>query len=449
MSNNHILADKQLQFILESNKKINLAHGAVRTGKTVGSGFRFMQAVDSCPDSQIWAIGHTSTTIYNNLIRLILEPAADGKPDPLAIFRPYCVWKKGDRQLLYKDKVISTAGAKDSGAIGVFHGQTMSIAYCDEMTLYPDNIIDMISTRPSNPHSILIATMNPSSPTHKLKQWIDKAAAGDPNYYALKFTLEDNPFVDDDYKMRLKNSLSGVFYKRNYLGEWCLAEGAIFDFFDRSLYVCNRPPRCADYWIVGIDYGTNNAFAAVLLGCSAGTYDQSGKMMWVEKEYYWDSKKTERQKTSSEFADDIKAWLEPYSVRGIYIDPAAAHFRLDLQRRGLHPVNAENDVDNGIIKMTSEMKSGRLFVCAECKNLIREIESYVWDPKCSVKGEDAPLKKDDHAVDALRYAVNTHKIPTPYDGDGLGGNGAPRPGFGPRGGGHPLNAKPMGDYGFR
>ena len=52
MSNNHILADKQLQFILESNKKINLAHGAVRTGKTVGSGFRFMQAVDSCPDSQ-------------------------------------------------------------------------------------------------------------------------------------------------------------------------------------------------------------------------------------------------------------------------------------------------------------------------------------------------------------------------------------------------------------
>jgi phosphotransferase system glucose/maltose/N-acetylglucosamine-specific IIC component len=48
--------------------------------------------------------------------------------------------------------------------------------------------------------------------------------------------------------------------------------------------------------LLGIDYGTNNAFAAVLLGCSAGTYDQSGKMMWVEKEYYWDSKKTERQK---------------------------------------------------------------------------------------------------------------------------------------------------------
>jgi hypothetical protein len=70
---------------------------------------------------------------------LILEPAAEGKPDPLAISSALTAsGKKGDRQLLYKDKVISTAGAKDSGAIGVFHGQTMSIAYCDEMTLYPD-----------------------------------------------------------------------------------------------------------------------------------------------------------------------------------------------------------------------------------------------------------------------------------------------------------------------
>lgn len=453
----HVLAERQLQFIIESTKKINLAHGAVRTGKTIGSGFRFMQAVDACPDSQIWAIGHTSTTIFNNLIRLILEPAAEGIPDPLAIFRPYCTWKKGDRQLLYKDKVISTAGAKDSGAIGAFHGQTMSIAYCDEMTLYPDSIIDMISTRLSNPHSVLFATMNPSSPTHKLKGWIDKARDGDSNYYALQFLLEDNPFVDDDYKLRLKNSLSGVFYKRNYLGEWCLAEGAIFDFFDRALYVCKRPPRCADYWIVGIDYGTNNAFAAVLIGCSAGNYAQNGKMMWVEKEYYWDSKKTERQKTSSEFADDIKNWLQPYSVRGIYIDPSAAHFRLDLQRRGFHPVNADNDVDNGIIKMTSEMKSGRLFVCSECTNLIREIESYVWDPKCAEKGEDAPLKKDDHTIDALRYAVNTHHIAPTLDVEEYN-----KKLFGKRNAGHPLGDvdyqqnrqhmngyKPVSDYGFR
>lgn len=455
MSN--VLADRQLEFILKSTKKINLAHGSVRCGKTVGTVFRFMQAVDNCPDSQIWMIGHTSSTIYDNAIRLILEPKEYGQPDPLAIFRPFCTWKRGDRELLYKDKVISTVGAKDAGAIGAIQGKTMSIAYCDEMTLYPDSIIDMISTRLSNPHSMLIATMNPSSPTHKLKQWIDKAAEGDPNYYALKFTLDDNPFVDDDYKLRLKNSLSGVFYKRNYLGEWCLAEGAIFDFFDRSIYVVNRPPRSADYWILGVDYGTNNAFAAVLLGVSTGYYAQNGKMMWVEKEYYWDSKKTERQKTSSEFADDIKEFIQPYAVKCIYVDPSAANFKLDLQRRGLHPVNADNDVENGILKMTSDMKSGRLFICSQCTNLIREVESYVWDPKSAEKGEDAPLKKDDHAVDALRYAVNTHRIASMVEADDFNRKIAQQ-----RSSGHPLNVdgyqqnrqnmngcKPASDYGFR
>lgn len=411
-ANNNVLADRQLEFVLNSTKKINLAHGSVRCGKTMGSLFRFLQACFECPDSQIWMIGHTSSTIYDNAIRLILEPRPYGEPDPLAIFRPFCSWRKGERELLFRDKTISTVGAKDSGAIGAIQGKTMSIAYCDEMTLYPDSIIDMISTRLSNPHSILFATMNPSSPSHKLKGWIDKARAGDPDYYELKFTLEDNPFVDDDYKLRLKNSLSGVFYKRNYLGEWCLAEGAIFDFFDRSLYVVQRPPRSADYWIVGIDYGTNNAFAAVLIGVSTGQYQQEKPMMWVEKEYYWDYRKTNFQKTSSEFAKDIKEWIAPYYVKSIYIDPSAANFRLDLQRLGMHPVGADNDVENGIQKLTSDMKSGKLFVCSECTNLIREIEGYVWDPKSAEKGWDEPLKKDDHSVDALRYAVYTHKVPT-------------------------------------
>lgn len=407
-----LLAPKQIEFILKSTKRWNIAHGSVSSGKTVGSLFRFMQAVDQCPDSQIWMIGHTSSTVYDNAIRLIIESKGNDAPDPLAIFRPFCTWKKGDRELCFKDKTISTVGAKDSGAIGAIQGKTMSIAYCDEMTLYPENIIDMIDTRLRNPHSMGFCTMNPSYPTHKIKKWIDKADAGDKNYYQLHFKLEDNPFVDEEYKERIKNSLSGVFYKRNYLGEWCLAEGAIFDFFDRSVYVLRKPPKAADYWIVGVDYGTNNAFAAVLVGVNCGKYDQSKPMMWAEKEYYWDYKVRGRQKTSSEFADDLKAWLEPYSVKCIYIDPSAANFRLDLQRRGIHPVNADNDVDNGIIKMTSDMKAGKLFICSDCVNLIREIESYVWNPKCIETGEDEPLKRDDHAVDALRYAVQSHKPPT-------------------------------------
>lgn len=398
------LAPKQVKFIAESTKHWNLAHGSVRSGKTVGTLWRFMQAAYECPDSQIFMVGHSSDTIYQNAIRLLLESPQ------FTVFRPFCTWQPGERVLRYRDKKIKTLGAKDEGAIGNFQGKTMSLVYCDEMTLYPESIIDMIDTRLSNPHSMGFASMNPSFPSHKLKQWIDKADEGDSNYYALHFTLDDNPYLDPSYKNRIKASLSGVFYKRNYLGLWVLAEGAIFDCFDKAIHVVKKPPRCADYWIVGIDFGTSNSFACLVIGVSTGNNTQQGKCLWVEKEYYWDSKKQGRQKTNSQYADDVQELLEPYAIKGIYMDPSAASMRLELQKRGMHVVQADNDVLNGIQTMVSEMGKGNLFICSECKNTIREIEQYVWDEKKSKQGEDEPVKKADHSCDALRYCIQTHKV---------------------------------------
>lgn len=403
-----LLAPRQMEFILDSTAKINIAHGSVRSGKTVSTLFRFMEAVDKCPDSQIWMIGHTSTTIYHNAVRLLME--SNQPNNPLGIFHPFLTWHPGKGQLKFKDKTISTLGAKDEGAIGAIQGKTFSIAYCDEITLYPESIIDMIDTRLSNPHSQMFCSCNPSHPTHKIKEWIDKAEEGNKQYYSLQFTLDDNPYVDDDYKRRIRDSLSGLFYKRNYLGLWCLAEGAIFDFFDRQIHVVKRPPAAADYWIAAIDYGTTNPFACLLIGVSTGKYTQTGKRMWVEKEYYWDPKKTGRQKVNSEFAAEVEAFLEPYGIRHIYIDPSAEAFQLELRRKGLHTVHANNDVDNGIQMMTSEMKKGNLYICEGCTNTIREIQSYVWDSKAADKGYDEPSKKDDHAVDALRYAIASHRV---------------------------------------
>lgn len=398
------LSPKQLEFIANSTRKWNLAHGSVRTGKTEGTLFRFMQACYQCPDSQIFMVGHTADTIYQNVIRLIMEN------ERFSIFRQFCTWFAGKRQLKFMDKTIATLGAKDEGAIGQFQGKTFSLVYCDEITLYPESIIDMIDTRLSNPHSMGFASMNPSHPGHKVKKWIDRAEAGDPNYYALHFTLDDNPYVSEEYKQRIASSLSGLFYKRNYLGLWCLAEGAIFDFFDHNVHIVSRPPVAADYWIAGIDYGTVNAFACVLVGVSSGKYTQTGKKLWVEKEYFWDPIKQGRQKTNSEYADAVQEFLEPYGVKNIYVDPSAEAFQVELRRRGVHVVHANNNVRDGIQLMTTEMKKGNLFVCSECKNLIREIEGYVWDPRAASKGEDAPLKKDDHVVDALRYCVASHKV---------------------------------------
>lgn len=387
-----------------------MAHGPVSSGKTMGSLFAFMHAVDQCPDSQIWMLGHTSSTIYDNCIRLLLEPKAPGMPDPLAVFRPFCAWKKGDRALIFRDKEIGTIGAKDAGAAGAIQGKSMSLAYCDEITLYPEYIIDLIDTRLRNPHSKAFASMNPSHPSHKVKQWIDKAAEGNPDYYALQFMLDDNPYLDDAYKNRIKNSLSGIFYQRNYLGLWCLAEGAIFDFFDRKLHTGPVPPRCAEYWVAGIDDGSSNNFACLLIGINTGKSIQDKPMRWVEKEFVWDCKARGRALTMAEKREYVMEFLEPYAVKALYIDPSAAALKTEFRRFGVAVVDADNDVRNGIEFMVSQMHSGFLRVMSECKHTIREIESYVWDPKASEKGEDKPYKKDDHCLDAMRYAMYSHKV---------------------------------------
>lgn len=390
---------------MHSFRKWNIAHGSVRSGKTICTLYRFMQAVHNCPDSKIWMIGYTGKTIYHNAIKLIFE-------DPIMeIFRPFCTWYAGDSILGFGNKKILTTGADNEGAVGKIQGQTMSLVYCDEMTLYPDSMIDMIDNRLSTKHSMGFCAMNPNHPEHKIKKWIDRGEAGDKNYYSLHFTLDDNPFVDNEYKERIRLSHSGLAYKRNYLGLWCLAEGAIFDFFDIDLHVLKRPPRAAEYWIAGIDVGTSNAFACVLIGVSTGRHEQSGKKLWVEKEYYWDSKIMGRQKTNAEYADDVQAFLEPYGVKQIYIDPSAASFKEDLRRRKMHPIDAINDVLYGINKMCNEMQQGNLFIINECKNLIKEVQAYVWDPRKAKLGEDAPLKVGDHATDAMRYAIATHKVP--------------------------------------
>lgn len=396
------LSQKQMQFIAHANARWNLAHGAVRTGKTVCTLFKFMLKAAKCPDSKIFIVGHTFDTAYRNVIRLLMES------QEFEIFKPFCNWS--GKKLYFRDKVIIVLGAKDEGAIGNFQGDTHSLTYCDEITLYPESIIDMIDTRLSTPHSQAYATMNPSHPTHKVKQWIDKANEGDKNYYQMHFTLDDNPYVPEDYKKRIKNSLSGIFYKRNYLGLWCLAEGAIFDFFDKKMHVLSKPPRAAEYFIAAIDYGFSNPFACLLIGVSTGKYTQEGKVLWVEKEYYWNPKETQKGKTNWEFVQDIYNFLEPYNVQQIYIDPSAAAFKHEMRKVGLQPIDANNEVLDGIQIMTTEMQRGNLFVLDCCKNLIREIETYVWNKKKSDIGEDEPVKSNDHAVDALRYAIASHKV---------------------------------------
>ena len=95
----------------------------------------------------------------------------------------------------------------------------------------------------------------------------------------------------------------------------------------------------------------------------------------------------------------------------IYIDPSAKGFMLQLyEERVVGIRQANNDVLKGIEMLSSLMDNNMFRVLAHCTNTINELSTYCWDPKAQEKGEDKPIKDNDHALDGIRYVVNGTRL---------------------------------------
>ena len=125
-------------------------------------------------------------------------------------------------------------------------------------------------------------------------------------------------------------------------------------------------------------------------------------------EYYWDAAERRRQKTDSEYADDLVAFLDGDRNVQIIVDPSAASFKAELRNRGFRILDAKNSVREGL--STTAVYIGNRLVRAErkrCPALQGEVHSYLWDEKARLRGEERPVKDHDHAMDALRYLCQT------------------------------------------
>jgi PBSX family phage terminase large subunit len=383
---------KQLHAYLNSNSRINTWEGSVRSGKSFSALWRFIKELRQGPDGEYIICGKSERTVLHNIIQP-LQHMTHG------IIR----YNRGLGEFKLFDKKVYVVGANDERAEGKIRGSTFAGALVDEISIIPESFFRMLLSRLSVPDAKLFGTTNPDSPYHWLKtDFIDNAEI--TNKSIFKFKLEDNPSLTQEFINDLKKEYKGLWYKRFIEGNWVLAEGAIYDFFDQSIHVVRDAPTYAKYWILGIDYGTTNAFAAVLIGFN----DDVRPNLWVEKEYYWDSKARGYQKTDMEYAIDIQREFGDYPLRLIYLDPSAASFQVELRRNKKTVKEANNDVMDGIRFVSSLFTGGDLVIKKGCNNLVKEIEGYVWDDKSNKDGKDRPIKQRDHALDALRYALYSH-----------------------------------------
>ncbi len=378
---------KQAQSIYQANKRFNIWVGAVRSGKTYASIMKFIDLLQQGPEGDVMIVGVNRDTIQRNVLIQLYKFL--GGPPPSS---------KTTETKIY-GRNIYFVGAHDEGSVRRIQGSTLAFAYVDEATCIPSPFWRMLQSRLSVKGAQLLATCNPEGPSHWLKKdFIDREK--DLDLIHWNFNLDDNPSLDEAFKDNLKNEYTGMWYKRYILGEWAVAHGLIYDGYDYdNLYEHSKGN--ANYYIVGIDYGTSNATAAVLCAITPKLWPQIS----VEAEYYYDSVKRGRQKTDDELATDIKNFIAYRNVSAIYVDPSAASLKLELRRRDLPVLDAKNDVVEGI-KITSKFISNKnLVIHKSCQTLIEVIQSYCWDPKAADRGEDQPLKKREHICDALRYCI--------------------------------------------
>ena len=387
-----------------------IADGAIRSGKTISMSLSFVfWAMESFRGENFIMAGKSISSFQRNVLtnlKIMLRSRgyrcvhhiSGETPNMLEVSR------KGVTNYFY------IFGGKDEGSQDLVQGITAAGAFFDEVALMPESFVNQATGRCSVDGSKFWFNCNPSGPLHWFKiGWIDRRR--EKRLLYLHFTMDDNLSLSDKIKARYRGMYAGVFYMRYILGLWAVAEGLIYTMFsEENLYSDSEMPPAVKHSalrMIAVDYGTTNP--CVFLD----TWDD-GQTIWVDREYRWDSRSEEArrsgnpQKTDAQYADDMAQFMggRPEDQCSILVDPSAASFITELRSRGWMVIAADNEVLDGIRKVTALYASRRLKINRKCTGLITENQSYVWDDKAAERGEEKPVKQQDHGPDALRYRIN-------------------------------------------
>lgn len=401
-----IYTDKQLELmrIWQRNelKRINILQGSVSGGKTWISLVLWAFWVHNMPDDPdcLYLMSARSLTTLKRNCLLPLQSLVGE-----ANFKFTLSTKEG---LLFGRRIVFE-GANDAQAESKIRGMTLQGAYTDEITKVPEDFFTMLLSRLRKPGAKFFGTTNPDSPSHWLKtKYLDRE--NELSLFSMFFHIDDNTTLPPEYIDSIKREYTGVFYDRFILGKWTLAEGLIYPMYMDALSDVPEGSKASDYRL-SIDYGTRNAFAALL-------WEKHGAVWYAVEEYYYSGRTEGTSKTDEEYAVDLDAMLLKYmdkikAARGrrkikTIIDPSAASFIALLRKKEFYSViPADNDVIDGIRDTASCMITGKIKISPKLENWQKEAAGYVWDDKAPT---DRPTKENDHLMDATRYMVYTTKI---------------------------------------
>ncbi len=392
------------------DREILIADGSVRSGKTVAMVNGFIDwSLDRFSGQNFILAGKSMGALTKNVLNPLKKMLVT-KDLPF-----HHVRSTEEPRLEIGTNDYYLYGANHKSSKDTLTGLTAAGSFADQVALFPENFVSTMIDRCSIEDSRHWWNCNPQGPKHHLKvEYIDKAE--EKRVFRLNFQLDDNLTLSEQIKDRYRRIHSGMWYQRNILGEWTRAEGVVYDSFNDDNVVSDLPDM-KKFWI-GVDYGTTNPTVFLIIGLG-----KDNKFYITDEYYYKGGDESNRAKTDKEYAEDFEDFLKKLSEKHdrpdfylqpsyIWIDPSAASFIQQLWRERVTCPSfkavkeANNDVLDGIRKISTLIGENKLLVAENCENTIDEFHSYSWDPKAQEKGEDKPMKQNDHAMDSCRYAFN-------------------------------------------
>lgn len=379
------------KFICEDYDTL-ICDGAVRSGKTAAMSIAFvMWAMANFSGENFAICGKTVQNAEKNVLKPLLN--TEGLPYVMK-------YKRSERLLTVKcgdtENYFYIYGGRDESSYALIQGITLAGVFFDEAALQPKSFAEQAVSRTLTYGNAKIwYNCNPESPGH----WFyEKYIANTPkNAKRLHFLMSDNPIMDEEKIKKAEKRFTGVFYDRYVCGKWVAAEGLVYKVFDEKKHVTDFVPSNGEYYI-SVDYGTLNP-------CSMGLWCVSDNVAYRVKEYYYDGRKTGRQLTDEEYYEKLVELSGDKYIRCVVADPSAASFIATIKRHGRFIVRkAKNDVTAGINKTAVFISEGKIKIHSSCGDILREFKSYCYDENSC---KDAVIKKNDHAMDDMRYFCYT------------------------------------------
>lgn len=304
----------------------------------------------------------------------------------------------------------------------------LNAAYIDEASQVSEEAFTLLQSRLRGAHVRKIyATTNPNGHSWLYRYWIKKDWANESarsKFLAISAPSTENIHLPDGYVEGMLQTWSEDRIKREVMGSWDAFSGQVYTEFDRSIHVV-KPFKIPDEWtrFIGLDHGFRNPTAA--LWCAM---DYDGQV-YVYREFYnkeWHI--DEIVKGNKRFTPHAKGIITLSSnekIEGIWIDPSTKADRgkesdfttyLENLPKDWSLVPANNSVATGIDRVKSYLRvepgnnKPKLYVFDTCSHLVEEMTQYRYEElqvgqEMNKNTKESPVKKDDHAVDALRYAI--------------------------------------------